>query len=395
MNLHLIMKILFYCDTVFGYGGVERVLSVIAKAMAKDNDVTILSTDIRADIKMYGYCETNIKFEYITYPYIKGLEHICYKGYSYLYKKILPKCGITSEGYSKSFFLPTYKKDLTNKINSGRYDVVIGVHAYLSLHLASIRKQLNAKKVIGWMHNSYEALFTKENPYLPKLKHFFSHEMKKIDNIVVLSKADAKMFQKELGLKCDCIYNPLTLEPQGRASFENKRFIGVGRFAYKHKGFDILLKAFAQYCKRHDDGWTLELVGEGPEQQMYEEIIKENNIGDRVVISPFTNNIQKHYSGASVYVLSSRWEGQPLVLLEAMSHGLPIIASDIPVAKELLENKGTGLFFKNEDIDDLARKLEQIHDITTWNNVSNNAIMYSKHFDISNILYKWHNIYKY
>lgn len=385
------MKILFYCDTVFGYGGVERVLSVIAKVMAKENDVTILSTDIRADIKMYGYCETNIKFEYITYPYIKGLENICCKGYSYLYKKILPKCGITSELYSKSFFLPTYKKDLTNKINSGRYDVIIGVHAYLSLHLASIRKQLNAKKVIGWMHNSYEALFTKENPYLPELKHFFSNEMKKIDNIVVLSKADAKMFQKELGLKCECIYNPLTLEPQGRASFENKRFIGVGRFAYKHKGFDILLKAFAKYCKRHDDGWTLELVGEGPEQQMYEEIIKENNIGDRVIISPFTDNIQKHYAGASVYILCSRWEGQPLVLLEAMSHGLPIIASDIPVAKELLKENETCLFFTNEDVNGLAKKMEFMAHKTDWQKINKKVIYNSKKFTIKKTIMQWYN----
>lgn len=395
MNLHLIMKILFYCDTVFGYGGVERVLSVIAKAMAKENDVTILSTDIRADIKMYGYSETNIKFEYITYPYIKGLENICCKGYSYLYKKILPKCGITSEWYSKSFFLPTYTKDLTNKINSGRYDVVIGVHAYLSLHLASIRKQLDAKKVIGWMHNSYEALFTKENPYLPELKHFFSHEMKKIDNIVVLSKADAKIFQKELNLKCECIYNPLTLEPQGRASFENKRFIGVGRFAYKHKGFDILLKAFAQYCKRHDDGWTLELVGEGPEQQMYEEIIKENNIGDRVTISPFTDNIQKHYAGASVYVLSSRWEGLPLVLLEAMSHGLPIIASDIPVAKELLKENETCLFFTNEDVNGLAKKMEFMAHKIDWQKINKKVIYNSNKFTIKKTIIQWYNIIKY
>lgn len=375
---------------MFGYGGVERVLSVIAKAMAEDNDVTILSTDLRADMNMYEYGDSNIKFDYINYPETKGLERLCCKGYSYLYKKILPKCDITSEGYSKSFFLPTYKKILIEKINRGYYDVVIGVHAYLSLQLASVRKHLTAKKVIGWMHNSYEALFTKEKPYLPGLKVFFSHEMKKLDNIVVLSKTDAEKFKKELGLKSTCIYNPLTVEPRGRASFENKRFIGVGRFAHKHKGFDILLKAFAEYCKRHNDGWTLELVGEGPEQQMYEKIIKENNIGDRVIISPFTNNIQEHYAGASVYVLSSRWEGFGLVLIEAMSHGLPIIASDLPVAKELLKENEICLFFRNEDVNELANKMEQISDMTRWENISKETIDYSKKFKIDNIIYLWY-----
>ena len=100
------MKILFYCDTVFGYGGVERMLSVIAQAMARDNDVTILCTDLRADTTMYGYDQSSVKFDYISYPEIKGLERTCCKGYSYIYKKVLPKHSITSEGYSKSFFLP-------------------------------------------------------------------------------------------------------------------------------------------------------------------------------------------------------------------------------------------------------------------------------------------------
>lgn len=387
------MKILFYCDTVFGYGGVERVLSVIAQAMAKDNDVTILSTDLRANTAMYGYDLSNVKFEYISYPEIKGMERLCCKSYSYIYKKVLPKYGITSEGYSKSFFLPTYKKALVEKINSGNYDVVIGVHVYLSLHLASVRKQLNAKKVIAWIHNSYEALFIKDNPYLPGLKHFFAHQMKKLDDIVVLSKIDVIKFKKELNLECTNIYNPLTLEPQGRASINNKKFIGIGRFSHKHKGFDILLKAFAKYCQKHDDGWALEIVGEGPEQQMYEDIIRDNNIGHRVKISPFTNNIQKHYANASVYVLSSRWEGQPLVLIEAMSHGLPIITSNLPIAQELLDHTNTSILFKNEDVDDLATQMEKMVYESNWQEISNQSFSHCQLFSIGSTMAKWTELF--
>lgn len=386
------MKILFYCDTVFGYGGVERVLSVIAQTMAKANDVTILSTDLRGDITMYDYDRSNVKFEYISYPETKGIAKTCCKGYSYIYKKVLPKCSITSEGYSRSFFLPNYRKALIEKINDGKYDVVIGVHVFLALHLASVRKHLNAQKVIAWIHNSYEALFTKDNPYLPGLKHFFMYQMKKLDDVVVLSKIDVEKFRKELNLKCINIYNPLTLKPQGRASMGNKKFIGVGRFSHKHKGFDILLKAFAKYCQKHDDGWTLEIVGEGPERQMYKDIITDNNIGHRVTISPFTNNIQKHYAAASAYVLSSRWEGQPLVLLEALSHGLPIVASDIPIAKELLENTGTSLLFKNEDIDDLVRKMEEIVYKSNWQEMSNQSLSYCNLFYIDYIITKWEEV---
>ena len=61
------MKILFYADTVFGFGGVQRVLAVIAKALAKDNDVTILSTDTDENLSMYGYNQSDIHFDYISY----------------------------------------------------------------------------------------------------------------------------------------------------------------------------------------------------------------------------------------------------------------------------------------------------------------------------------------
>ena len=126
------------------------------------------------------------------------------------------------------------------KVNSGNYDAVIGVHAFLSLHLSSVRKHLNVRSVIAWMHNSYNALFEKENPYLPGLKSFFANEMRRLDGIVVLSKSDERLFRKNLGLESVTIYNPLTLEPRGRASLRYKKFLAIGRFSPKHKGFDFM-----------------------------------------------------------------------------------------------------------------------------------------------------------
>ena len=69
------MKILFYADTVFGFGGVQRVLAVIAKSLSEDNDVTILSTDTDENLLMYGYNLSNIHFEYITYVGKKNIEY--------------------------------------------------------------------------------------------------------------------------------------------------------------------------------------------------------------------------------------------------------------------------------------------------------------------------------
>ena len=382
------MKILFYADTVFGFGGVQRVLAVIAKALAKDNDVTILSTDTDENLSMYGYNQSDIHFDYISYNGKKNLEYFTCKAISYLYKKVLPKNRFTARLYSYSFFRPSYKRQLISKINSGHYDTVVGVHAFLSLHLAAVRNRLNSKNVTAWMHNSYDALFEKNNPYLPGLKSFFSNEMKRLDGIVVLSKSDASLFRDNLGLECMTIYNPLTLEPRGKASSEYKKFLAIGRFSPKHKGFDLLIKAFANFAQTDSD-WTLEIVGEGEEEFIYRQLIIENHLEKRVKLCPFTKDIQRHYAGASVYVLSSRWEGQPLVLVEAMAHGLPIVSSDLPVAKELLEGRGCGIFFNCGDINDMALALSRMASTTKWVEMSENALQTSSLFSVENIRQQW------
>ena len=382
------MKILFYADTVFGFGGVQRVLAVIAKALSDEHDVTILSTDTYVNLSMYGYRQSNVKFDYITYQGKIDLEFYLCKTISFLYKKILPHSSATSKLYSYSFFRPSYKRQLISKINSGHYDTVVGVHAFLSLHLAAVRNRLNSKNVTAWMHNSYDALFEKNNPYLPGLKSFFSNEMKRLDGIVVLSKSDASLFRDNLGLECMTIYNPLTLEPRGKASSEYKKILAIGRFSPKHKGFDLLIKAFANFAQTDSD-WTLEIVGEGEEEFIYRQLIIENHLEKRVKLCPFTKDIQRHYAGASVYVLSSRWEGQPLVLVEAMAHGLPIVSSDLPVAKELLEGRGCGIFFNCGDINDMALALSRMSSTTEWADMSEKALKTSSLFKVENIMQQW------
>ena len=382
------MKILFYADTVFGFGGVQRVLAVFAKALSDEHDVTILSTDTDVNLSMYGYKQSNVKFDYITYQGKIDLEFYLCKTISFLYKKVLPHSSATSKLYSYSFFRPSYKKQLIAKINGGGYDVVIGVHAFLSLHLAAVRNHLNVKNVTAWMHNSYNALFDKDNPYLPGLKSFFANEMRRLEGIVVLSKSDERLFRDDLGLESVTIYNPLTLTPRGRASVEYKKFLAIGRFSPKHKGFDLLIKAFAKFSQTNID-WMLEIVGEGKEENMYRQLIAEHHLEQRVKICPFTNDIQRHYAGASVYVLSSRWEGQPLVLVEAMAHGLPIASSDLPVAKELLEGRHCGTFFKCGDIDDMSLALQRMSSTTEWADMSEKALKTSLLFKVENIMQQW------
>lgn len=386
------MRILFYCDTVFSFGGVQRVLAEVAKALCADHRVVILTTDHHTDLMMYGYNESSVQFDYISYSGCPLMEHLLCKAYSFLYKNVLPHTKYTSELYSKSFFPPSYKSKLIQKINEGNYDAVIGVHAYLSLHLASISDKIHAKK-IGWMHNSYEAFFEKENPYLPRLKAFFKYQIPKLDKTIVLSHLDQQKYSREMGLETEVIYNPLTLEPAGRTDLKNRKFLSVGRFSKDHKGFDLLIKAFALFTSEDSD-WTLDIVGEGPEEPYYRSLIAENRLEDRIKIHPFTKEIHTYYREATVYVLASRWEGMPLVLMEAMAYGLPVVASDIPIAKELMEGKNVALFFEKENVPQLADRLAEIAGQCNLQQMSKNAATYAQTFKINAIIQKWNNIIK-
>lgn len=381
------MKVLFYADTVFGFGGVQRVLAVVAKGIAAKHDVTILTTDRPAGEDIYGYEGSGISFVHIAFDSPHDAQYWACKAVSGIYKTLKLK---QHRAYERSFFLPRYRRKLVKAVNEGHYDVVVGVHAFFSLHLAAVRECLNAGTVIAWMHNSYEALFLKENPYLPQLHDFFFHEMGKVDEVVVLSHADEALFSKFI-TNVRAIYNPLTLTPRGRGG-RSMKMLAVGRFSPRHKGFDILIRAFALFAQGNDE-WTLEIVGEGDEEPLYRRMIAEARLEGRVRLSPFTKDIQSHYASAGIYILSSRWEGFGLVLVEAMAHGLPVISSDVPVAKELIDGRGVGVLFRNGDPADLAEKMAAMVR-SDRKRMSDNAIDYAGTFSLDAVCRQWEEAFR-
>lgn len=387
------MRILFYCDTVFNVGGVQRVLAEIAKALCTSHEVVILTNDCHTDLSMYDYKESTVEFDYISYDDAPPrIEYLLCKFYSFIYKKCIPQTQCFSELYSKTFFLPIYKKHLIAKINAGHYDLVVAVHAFCALHLAAVCDRITAG-TIGWMHNSYHAFFEKDHPYLPHLKNFFQWQMGKLNRIVVLSQDDCKCYLQKMNLKTEVIYNPLTVLPKGKGAMEYKKFLAVGRFSSGHKGFDLLIKAFSVFVKTHQD-WTLEIVGEGPEEQLYRSLIHDYKLEESIQLHPFTKDVQSHYAHSSIYVLSSRWEGFGLVMLEAMAHGLPVIASDLPITRELLKDRGVAVFFEKENISQLVGCMEYMADEADLAMMGKKALAYAETFSIEKIGTNWNRLLK-
>jgi glycosyltransferase involved in cell wall biosynthesis len=292
---------------------------------------------------------------------------------------------LTSDWYSHSSFPSEKQEAFAKEMKDGAYDVIIGVHAPLAVRLATCKSQLGDTKLIGWIHNSYEALFGAGSLYIgPELRKHYEYQLQKLDKTIVLCQDDAHKYH----FPVEVIYNPLTLEPGKASQGDSKRFLAVGRFSHRHKGFDLLIEAFNIFAKNNKE-WTLDIVGEGVEEPLYRKMITDYKLEGRITIHPFTNNIQQYYTNAQVYVLSSRWEGFGLVLVEAMAHGLPIVSSDLPTSKEIMGD--FGMYFTNGNINELVEQLHKATEIE-WDKKSEEAIQIAQRFNIQHIIEQWNKI---
>ena len=385
-------KICFLTDSIFSIGGVQRVTAVIAKKLAEDDAVTIVTFD-KPDLydpQLYDLDSSNITYRYFSYPAIKNWKKKIYRLCSGIYLKCHFQAKWASNLYAWSSFPTSLRKALAKKLNEEHYDVIIGVHAPLAARLATLRPYLPNTKLIGWIHNSFEALFGETSLYIgADRKRHYVYQFQKLDDVIVLCNHDAETYQNyDSNFHPTVIYNPLTLTPGKRSEGNTHRFLAVGRFSHQHKGFDLLIEAFQIFAQQNSD-WTLDIVGEGVEEELYKSSIQKYHLEDRVIIHPFTNNIQEYYSKAQVYVLSSRWEGFGLVLVEAMAHGLPVISSDLPTSIEIMGD--FALYFKNGDIKELAQRLEAATQLD-WEKQSEEALRIANRFSTNQIVEKWKQV---
>ena len=159
------------------------------------------------------------------------------------------------------------------------------------------------------------------------------------------------------------IPNPIGEQFLTQSATENIRseytIVAMGRMI-PLKGFDMLLRAFARCASNHRD-WNLRIVGEGPEQQRLNALIIELGLSNRVKIDPVVKKPEKVLRASDLFVLSSRYEGFPMVLLEAMASGLPVVSFDCPSGpSEMIQHGVNGFLVRPNDIDALAAALDDL-----------------------------------
>jgi glycosyltransferase involved in cell wall biosynthesis len=183
----------------------------------------------------------------------------------------------------------------------------------------------------------------------------------KLDALVVLTEQDREAYHELLDGKLTLYRIPNTVRPLGgaKADLGAKTVYAAGRFRYQ-KGFDLLIPAWAESAKAHPD-WTLRLRGRGHLRERLEGLIARHGLEDSVTIEGPAEDIGSDMAAASVFVLSSRFEGFPLILLEAMSKGMGIVSFDCPTGPaDIVDDHRNGLLVPHEDVQGLARAIREI-----------------------------------
>lgn len=208
------------------------------------------------------------------------------------------------------------------------------------------------------------------------------------DKLVLLTKSDRENYPQKKNI-C-VINNPLSFFPDKKAALENKQIISIGRLT-KQKGFDYLIEAFSIFSKKNSN-WTLKIVGDGELRDELNTLISHNDLVGKVELvgSVGGGDIMSLLFESSMFVMSSRYEGLPMALLEAMICGVPPISFDCPYGPKDIIKKDCGILVENGNASALADCMTELA-INKEKRImyGENARKEAARYDIKNIIGQW------
>jgi GalNAc-alpha-(1->4)-GalNAc-alpha-(1->3)-diNAcBac-PP-undecaprenol alpha-1,4-N-acetyl-D-galactosaminyltransferase len=183
--------------------------------------------------------------------------------------------------------------------------------------------------------------------------------------IILQNESFRNLYPDYLQKRIEVIPNPVQsviehASPEQKNTKGRFRLLSVGRLSYQ-KNYQCLIEAFIKIAPRVPD-WDLEIIGEGEDRQNLSTMIQDSGLQERILLPGTLNNLIKKYSGSHLFCLSSRWEGFPNALAEALSHGLPAVGfADCAGVNDLIEDGITGVLTKgNGSSEDLSVSLENM-----------------------------------
>ena len=350
------MNICFISGDINKTGGTERVCLLIANRLAAKYNVTILS--LKNGLNPVFECDKRIKLKTLSLENCSG----------YLKRKIMP-----------------YKRLITF-LKKNKQDIIINVDVINCLYSLPM-KVFFKTKIIAWEHFNFRINNgTKNRDFARKLCAKYA------DYIVALTDADLVEYKTKLKIKCPIkrIYNPIVGKIKNN-NFNKNIILASGRFSYQ-KNFEELINIWEK-VEKDNSKWKLIICGDGSNFNYVKDLIIEKNLKN-IILPGFCKNMSDYYENASIFVMTSRFEGFPMVLLEAQQNSIPLIAYDCFTGpSEIIDDDRNGYLIKYGDTKEFATKLKYLMNnkqkLIEFSNYSSKSI---KKYDIDVIIKEWENI---
>ncbi|MDO6229146.1 glycosyltransferase family 4 protein [Streptococcus infantis] len=263
----------------------------------------------------------------------------------------------------------------------------IGISANVFLSLAGIGTQT---KVVLCDHTNS---ITDNSELSQKVQRYVGTKL--ADKIITLTQEDRENYIKKHGVSDEriCYIYNWKEAALSDVSYNNKstKIVTVGRFD-SQKGYDYLVQVAKKVLSEKSD-WTWEIYGSGNQDEVdkIKELIKENNLQDKLLIKGLEKNQDLIYGDKGIYVMTSRYEGLPLVLLEAQQYNLPIVSFCCPTGpSEIVEDGVNGFLVDCYDTDKMSEKLLKLMENESLrHSFSAHAKDNMDKFDKNRILNQW------
>lgn len=373
------MKLLYCHCSLYNPGGMERVLlnKVVWLRAHTDWEIVVVTTDQKRRPVFYPFPDGVRMIDLgINYSDDNG-KNVFKKIGGYLWKKRLHRAKLTELLMQEH---PDIVVSLYPSESSFIPDIKDGSKKILELHFNKFfRLQYNRKGLLGLI----DRWRTKQDEKI----------VRKFDKFVVLSQEDKGYWGKLPNI--EVVPNAAMRMTDKYSDVTAKRVIAVGRLDYQ-KSFDRLIQAWeiVQKNEKYSD-WHLDIFGQGEWRDMLQQMVAERNLTNTLSINKPTNAIGDEYARSSMLVMSSHYEGFPMVMIEAMACGLPVVSFDFKCGpKDIISHGENGLIVKDGDIDGLAAAMMRLMDDEEYRKIlSVNARRVTATYSEEAVMEKWMELF--
>ena len=330
-----------------GYGGIEKSIVALANLLADDYEVEIISSYQLFEKPAFDI-DPRVEVRYLITRYKPNRE-----AWKSSIKHLRP-ISFVKESFNSVMTLALRRSTMIRAIENCHSDIIISTRDLFNTWLGTYGRKSCYK--IGWEHNHYHG----DMSYADKV----TKSAKNLDALVLVSDSLRKFYKKQLAdTKCKCFYIPNMLDsvPDQLSKLNEKRLISVGRLS-REKGYEDLLDVF-KLIHQEEPSWRLDIIGDGAQKNLLGDHIFNEGLKECVTLHGFQDKtfINNLLSKSSIYLMTSVTESFGIVLIEAMSYGLPCVAFDSAEgATELIQDGVNGYLISYRNKEEYAKKVVEL-----------------------------------